>query len=534
MKGTGLTAKLLWFGAGVLVLLTFALLWPTRTAMRAQVVEDLQNQLAAIAATAALHINGDRHAAGVSALLDSAAQGGTMDPTQNEDFRAVQGMLRVVRDANGLGVTSQGVPTDEYLYTFAVDMDAGLELDNKQTLRFGVMTHADDALFVGEPYELHEHQARALETGRVAASNIYTDAFGDWISAAAPIRDAQGRIVGLLEVTQPSYVYFGRYFRLIWFQTCVALLTLVGAALLGYLLLRRTVLWPIRQVRRGLEALGRRDFTHRVDIQTGDEFQELGDTLNSLAGQLNAAKVVQAGFVPQSVPSGDGYAVALLSEPCDATGGDYVDAFRLDDGRIAVLIADVTGHGLGPSLVMASCRAALRALANTDLSPSALVAKLEQLLEADLTDGKFITMLYGVLDHDGTFTYCNAGHAPALIRQCGKAGALPPHRPPLGVIIPPVEGEAGEARVALCDGDRILLTSDGVNEAMNPASEQLGTAPMCAILEDVKLDAKGVVDRLCETVRDHRGGRRADDDVAILCVDRPAWASGPSATHAEV
>ncbi|MEM1444647.1 MAG: SpoIIE family protein phosphatase [Planctomycetota bacterium] len=510
----GLSAKLLMFGALVLLLLTTALLWPTRAAMREQVIEDIQNQLAAIAATAALQIDGDMHADVLREPLP------TPEETDNAEaepsaFAMLQAKLRDVRDANGLGVKADGTPTDEYLYTFSFAPD--------KSLLFTVMTHGPNDLFVGNPYELHHHHAVAVETGRVAASDLYMDNYGEWISAAAPIRNAAGVITGLLEVTQPAEVYFGRYERLLWTNTVIALTTLVAAALLGYWLLRRTVLGPIREVTQGMEALGRREFTHRVDIRTRDEFQRLGQTLNSLFGQLDAAKVVQAGFVPDSVPTGDGYSVAVKSEPCDATGGDYVDAFQLPHGRVAILIADVTGHGLGPSLVMASCRAALRALAHIDLSPSELVYKLEKLLEDDLTQGKFITMVYGVLEPSGTFTYCNAGHAPALLRREDGVQPLPAHRPPLGVVIPQTEGESYETRTELREGDRVLLTSDGVNEAMNPESELLGIEPMQSLLADRGLaTTDAFIDRLCETVRNHRSGRPADDDVAILCVDRLA------------
>ncbi|MEM9752263.1 MAG: SpoIIE family protein phosphatase [Planctomycetota bacterium] len=520
----GLSAKLLMFGALVLLLLTTALLWPTRAAMREQVIEDIQNQLAAIAATAALQIDGDMHAAVLHEPLPTPSDANEQDAKPSA-FTMLQEKLRNVRDANGLGTKADGTPTDEYLYTFSFAPDA--------SLLFTVMTHGPDDLFVGNPYDLHTHHAVAVQTGRVAASELYMDDYGEWISAAAPIRNVAGSITGLLEVTQPAEVYFGRYERLLWTNTLIALGTLFAAALLGYWLLRRTVLGPIHQVTRGMEALGRREFSHRVDIRTRDEFQRLGQTLNSLFGQLDAAKVVQAGFVPDSVPTGEGYSVAVKSEPCDATGGDYVDAFQLQDGRVAILIADVTGHGLGPSLVMASCRAALRALAHIDLSPSELVYKLEQLLEDDLTEGKFITMVYGVLEPDGTFTYCNAGHAPALLRRDhpdgpngAKVQALPAHRPPLGVVIPKTEGEAYETRIELREGDRILLTSDGVNEAMNPESELLGIEPMQSLLQDRGLTtSEALVDRLCETVRSHRSGRPADDDVAILCVDRLAVTS---------
>lgn len=495
----GLTTKLLLFGALVLLLLTFALVVPQRQAMTQQIIEDIQNRLSAIAATAALQIDGDLHA--------QAARDGT---GTSPAFQKLRSRLRAIRDANGLNVTADGEATDDYLYTFSFGPD--------QRLHFALMTHADDGLFIGDPYPVHPQQAEALRTGRVAVSGLFQDHHGQWIAATAPIRNKAGDITGLLEVAQPADVYFGRVDHLLWMSTGIALATLLGAAAIGYWLLRRTLLKPLDELRHGMEALGRHDFAHRVRIASRDELEKLGHTLNELFGQLNAAQVVQSGFLPRDMPNCHGYSMAVASEPCDATGGDYVDAFALDDGRIAVIVADVTGHGLGPSLLMASCRAALRALAKTGMSPADLIAKLEQQLLDDLGDAQFITMIYGILEPDGRFTYTNAGHGPALLRDRDGVRHLPPHRPPLGVVVP--SDDDMQSTVQLEPGDRLLLTSDGVSEARSAQGHLLGVDPICEITALDDLDSVTVIETLQRKLLHHRGTRRADDDVTILCVDR--------------
>jgi len=485
-----LSTKLLIISELVLLVLVFALLIPMRSGMREQVTVDLQNQLAAIASTAALHLNGERHEQVVR----------SQDPS-DPAFVLLRSQLRAIRDANGL--------ESDHLYTFYFGQD--------QKLHFAVMPH--DKPFIGDVHALKPHHRRAIASGVVAVSGLYKDKHGQWISAAAPIRRSDGSVVGLLEVNQPSETYFARYDQLLFVHTVIAIVGLVISSLLGYLVLNRLVIKPVAKIHDGMTALGNHDFAHRVNIDTGDEFQQLGDTLNGLFDQLNVARKIQAGFFPEQMPDCQGYRMAGASEPCGATGGDYYDAFKLDEHRTAIVLADVTGHGLGPSLIMATCRSALHAMAQAGLEPGELLQRLERQLEPDLTEGRFITMILGVLHEDGTFTYANAGHAPAMIRTAANGVAhLPSHRPPLGVIIP-LDDEEMQTTVQLEPGDRVLLASDGVNEAHSPQHKQFGFAPIERLLNDHELACDQVVAALRARVSDHRGTRPPDDDVTILCVD---------------
>ncbi|MEM1447353.1 MAG: SpoIIE family protein phosphatase [Planctomycetota bacterium] len=487
-----LSTKLLVISELVLLVLAFALLVPTRSVMREQVTVDLQNQLAAIASTAALQLNGDLHQRVVE----------TQDP-HDPAFLTLRDQLRAVRDVNGL--------KSDHLYTFYVGED--------QLLHFGVMPHEGEP-FIGDEYNLKPHHQQALDSHTVQVTELYSDVNGKWISAAAPIRDSDGTVVGLLEVTQPSEAYFARADNLIVTNTAIAMIGIAISSLLGYVVLTRLVIRPVREIRKGLEAVGNHDFAYRVKINTGDEFQSLAEELNNLSEQLNVASTIQAGFFPEELPVCKGYRMAGASEPCDATGGDYYDAFKLDESRTAVLMADVTGHGLGPSLIMATCRSALHALARTGLEPGELLQRLEDQLAPDLTEGRFITMIYGVLDEDGTFTYANAGHAPAMVRTADHGVKhLGSHRPPLGVIIP-LDEEDLQSTVQLEPGDRVLLTSDGVNEAQDPTNKQFGFAPLERLIDDLELACDQIVSTLRRDVGTHRHPRRADDDLTILCIDR--------------
>jgi serine phosphatase RsbU (regulator of sigma subunit) len=321
-------------------------------------------------------------------------------------------------------------------------------------------------------------------------------------------------------VNHQSDEYFSRYRLLIIFFIIVGLIALGISSIVGWLVLSMLVVHPIAKLKEGMLALGRQDFRHRVKLHTGDEFEELGTTLNKMSEQLNVARAVQRSFIPKTLPNQSGYRIAAATEPCEATAGDYFDAFALDSDRIAVLVADVTGHGLGPSLLMSACRSALRALSMADLSPQDVIERLDALMRGDLTDGRFITMIFGTLESSGAFTFTNAGHGPAMIVSNGIATTLMPHRPPLGVGDWHGDGEPLQTTLQLNAGDRVFLCSDGVSEAMDSRHEQFGSERIAKIICDRALSADEVVSSIREELIKHCGTPTMKDDVTILCVDR--------------
>ncbi len=498
-----LGTKLLIISELVLLILVVVILLPVRNEMRQQVIGDMQNELRAIAATAALQIDGDTHHRAVT----------SGDPESTE-FQAIRDVLVDVRESNSPQEQPQLALTAENIYTFYRSESGGL--------RFGVMTQDP---FLGDPYDVLPHQAMSLASGMPYASELYTDEYGKWISAVAPIRNSADEIVGLLEINRHAEAYFARYDNVILLTSAIAVVGLVISSLLGYFVLRWLILRPVKQIHDGMEALGRHEFSHRVDINSQDEFQKLADTLNNLFGQLNIARSIQSNFVPKQLPQSDQYHLACRSDPCDATGGDYIDAFKIDEDRLAIIVADVTGHGLGPSLLMASCRSALKALASIGLEPGDLLQRLEEQLINDLHDGRFITMVYGILENDGTFTYANAGHGPAMVVSDQAVKQLGSHRPPLGILFDVPEGEPSpfaqrETTINLTSGDRILFTSDGLSEAQDLGDEQFGTSRIAHIAGDSRITPDQVITSLHTAMVSHLNGREVNDDVTMLCVDR--------------
>ncbi len=237
---------------------------------------------------------------------------------------------------------------------------------------------------------------------------------------------------------------------------------------------------------------------------------------------LNVARDIQRGFMPSRLPEIPGYDVASWWFPNQAVGGDYCDVIALRDGRIGLVVADVSGHGLGPSLLMASVRAALRALILEHSSPEVLLGILGRSLADDLQDGRFVTMILSALDFTGhTVEYANAAHAPAMhfCRETSAFTTLETTGMPIGVLDRP-EYPQGPP-VTMHVGDLLFLCTDGIVESMDADGEQFGMKRLEAILrEHHARPLDELVRHVGACVEQHFEGDYPPDDLTILAVRR--------------
>jgi len=237
---------------------------------------------------------------------------------------------------------------------------------------------------------------------------------------------------------------------------------------------------------------------------------------------LDAARKLQAGFLPQRLPSIEGYELAAWWHPALGVAGDYYDVVPLPDGRLALAVADVSGHGLGPSLIMASVRAMLHVLSRTLSDPARILTLINETISPDLKMGRFVTFLLGALDsRQHRFDFANAGHGPAfhLRRQRGETRQLEATGCPLGVEERPLR-ESPEP-VILEPGDLIVLTTDGVIEQHNQDREMFGRQRLEQLVhEHQKLPAPGLLEQLKQEISGYFRGSHPDDDVTILILER--------------
>lgn len=237
---------------------------------------------------------------------------------------------------------------------------------------------------------------------------------------------------------------------------------------------------------------------------------------------LGIARDVQRRFMPEALPPVEGYEAATWWVPHQEVGGDYCDLVPLRDGRVGLVIADVSGHGLGPSLLMASVRAALRSLLLAHSHTGELLELLNCALSDDLQDGGFITMIIAALDRDThKLEYANAGHAPAVhFAADGNAFTiLTTTGLPIGVLKGTDYPVASP--ITLGVGDLVLLCTDGIVEAARESGEFFGADRLRdSIREFASLPIEELVRRLGERVQDFCGSQHPADDLTILALRR--------------
>jgi phosphoserine phosphatase len=241
-----------------------------------------------------------------------------------------------------------------------------------------------------------------------------------------------------------------------------------------------------------------------------------------IRASLVVARDIQRGFMPRELPRIAGYELATWWAANEAIGGDYCDVIGLKDGRVALTIADVSGHGLGPSLIMASLRAALHALVLEHAAPEVLLNLIGRSLSGDLRDGRFITMILTALDiHNHSLEYANAGHGPALHYEAatGEFDELESTGMPLGVFERPEYAQGWP--VDLEPGDIIFLCTDGIVEAMNRAGQQFGRPRLVSLIKTLAtLPLNDMVLKLSQEVERHFEGGSPPDDLTILALRR--------------
>ena len=239
---------------------------------------------------------------------------------------------------------------------------------------------------------------------------------------------------------------------------------------------------------------------------------------------LNVAREIQRGFMPSELPDVNGYDLATWWYPNEAVGGDYCDVVPLQDGRTALCVADVSGHGLGPSLIMASVRAALRALVFDHYSAQVLLERLGRLLADDLQHGRFITMVLAVLDStENHIEFANAGHAPAFHYSAStrQVSHLESTGLPLGVIEDAQYPLGPDISIAV--GDVVVLCTDGIVEAMDEQDRQFGQQRLIGMVEQLhQRPVQDLVAAVGAEVESHYDGEHPPDDLTILAARRTA------------
>jgi len=250
-----------------------------------------------------------------------------------------------------------------------------------------------------------------------------------------------------------------------------------------------------------------------VAVHNARRFQKERQQREEMSREAREAQIIQRALLPKNSPLIPGFALSGLSVPAREVGGDWYDFIPMSEGRWGMVLADVSGKGTAAALLMSATRGMLRSLAEARCSPGEVVTKLNQLLVDDFPAGRFVTLVYAVLEPASrTLTFANAGHLPPLLVD--NQGARLLHSKaglPLGI----GTSSFPEVQVHLDAGSRLLFYSDGITEAENPQAEEFGTERLQSLMSEPEVSGE----RILESVHQFANSAGLHDDATVVLLE---------------
>jgi sigma-B regulation protein RsbU (phosphoserine phosphatase) len=245
---------------------------------------------------------------------------------------------------------------------------------------------------------------------------------------------------------------------------------------------------------------------------------ELKDKLLARS-ELEVGRKVQRALLPEENPTLAGWDLLLYTRPANEVGGDLVDYHALGDGRLAVVLGDVSGKGLGAALLMAKLQATLWAIAGGFSSLAELGARMNAIMCRDGLPGRFATLVYLEVPPDGgAVRVLNAGHMPPIVIGGEGASELKPVAPPLGIV---PDATYAEQRLDVGPGQMVVAYSDGLTEAVNESGEFYGEGRLQELLPRIQsLSAEAACELILTEVRSFIGEARYSDDLSLVLLRR--------------
>lgn len=317
------------------------------------------------------------------------------------------------------------------------------------------------------------------------------------------------------------------------------------ATLLMYWLLNRLINRPVRYLSKKAQAIGAGDLNTGIRLDSGDELGSLAESLQSMTANLRnhvenlkivtaererigaelaIAKDIQESFLPRTFPDGDGragYDLYAIMHPAREVGGDFYDFFPIDDDRIAVVVADVSGKGVPAALYMVIAKTLINNHAKRGLDAGGVFTAANRQLCENEDMGMFVTAFLGILDlRSGRLSYANAGHNPPLVAR-KNAPAEKVEAPAdlfLGVM-GDIEYRQGE--IMLAPGDLLYLYTDGVTEAENPREDMFGMDRLLVSVDRNRAggeNLRALLDGVKQDVDAFAEGAQQYDDITMLAL----------------
>jgi phosphoserine phosphatase RsbU/P len=238
---------------------------------------------------------------------------------------------------------------------------------------------------------------------------------------------------------------------------------------------------------------------------------------------LEIARDIQRILLPAEAPAINGFQISGINVPARQVSGDYFDYIRVDDERLGIAIADVSGKGIPASLIMAICRSVLRAEAARNPSPADVLRKVNRQLYPDIKEDMFISMAYLILDHERNgIILARGGHdAPLLYKQ--QSQSVTPIKSP-GMVLGIDSGNVfdritNDFAVPLERDDCLILYTDGVTEALNTEGDEFGLERTTeSVRASASNGAQAIVRRVIDDVRNFAGSQPQNDDITLIAI----------------
>jgi len=477
-------------------------------------------------------------------LINGDSIPGYLENGANEEYEITNKRLQALKISYGL----------KYLYVLVPDTQ-----ENGAVYAFDAFKPGDDPELVaelGEPAGVIDIYDLALElflTGHTQQSTVITSSkYGYLASAYAPVFDSTGKPAAVVGAD----IEMGVIMAEVRAHTIQILLMAVAIIVIFLLIIlfvvNRQMIHPIKALSSHMEHFAS-DKEHLSEehftVHTRDEIEKMADSFNSMVGdikrytenlasvtadreriatELNVATQIQASMLPSifpAFPNREEFDIFATMEPAKEVGGDFYDFFMIDEKRLGVVIADVSGKGVPAALFMVIAKTLIKNQAGYSVTPSdALNIVNEQLLESNEA-GLFVTVFIGVLEIDtGRFSYSNAGHnAPLIYRKGRRYEWL---KADVGFVLAGWEGfQFKTEELILEPGDRLFFYTDGVTEALNPAEELFGDDRLYETLNRQTISDMGLQE-LVGYVRNEMeaftaGAEQADDiTMMVLSFDQ--------------
>lgn len=326
----------------------------------------------------------------------------------------------------------------------------------------------------------------------------------------------------------------------------LAIVVIVVIVMIATRVQSRRLTDPIRTLTQGAQTIGAGNLDYEIDVNTGDELEILGDTINHMtvslkeymtnleaitadreriAAELGVAATIQTSMLPcifPAFPEREEFNIFADMHPAKKVGGDFYDFFLTDPDHLWVVIADVSGKGVPAALFMVIAKTLIKNQAGSCGDPGEVLGVVNNQLCENNDAAMFVTCFVGVLDiPTGKFTFANAGHNAPLLYRAGGAYDWLKVKP--GFVLAGLDNmQFTSEELTMHRGDRLYLYTDGVTEALNPAEELYGEDRLLETMnrEDVKKQPiEKVVEAVQEDIHVYADGAEQADDITMLLLE---------------